>query len=105
MASSAGYLQFILERLDGLEGIASRKMMGEYLLYFQGKVFGGIYDDRFLVKVTQAGHALMPSCPQELPYAGAKLMFLIQELDDRAFLKRLVVETCRELPAPKPKKK
>ena len=105
MASSETYLQFILDQLEGLEGITSRKMMGEYLLYFQGKVFGGIYDDRFLIKVTKAGRALLPHCEQELPYPGAKLMFLVEDVDEKAFLQRLVVETSRELPEPKTKKK
>ncbi len=102
MASSEEYLQFILEQLSGLEGITFRKMMGEYLLYFQGKLFGGVYDDRLLVKPTELGKALMPHFREELPYPGAKKpMLLVEALDDRAFLKQLVTAMAAELPEPK----
>lgn len=100
MASSEAYLHFILEQFDGLEGITFRKMMGEYLLYFRGKVFGGIYDDRFLVKVTNASKRLMPLAKEELPYPGAKPMLLVEQVDDRTFLKKLPVELYDELPEP-----
>lgn len=76
MASTKEYLTFILEQLSGLE-VTSRAMMGEYVLYYRGKVFGGIYDNRFLVKPVNAAKALMPQAPFELPYAGAKEMLLV----------------------------
>ena len=80
-------------------------MMGEYILYYQGKVIGGIYDDRVLVKPTKSARALMPGAPLELPYEGGKEMLLVEELDDRAFLRELFNAMVDELPAPKKKKK
>ena len=77
MASSESFLQFILSQLDGLEGISSRKMMGEYLLYVYGKGIGGIYDDRFLIKRTVPGEALLSQGCEALPYPGAKPMLLV----------------------------
>ena len=85
MASSKEYLDFILDQI-GSPDVTVRAMMGEYILYYQGKVFGGIYDDRLLVKPVKAACALLPNAPRELPYPGAKEMLLIEELDDRAFL-------------------
>ena len=78
MASSKEYLDFILEQLSGLEDISHRAMMGEYLLYYRGKLVGGIYDDRLLVKPVNAALALMPNARRELPYGGAKKMLLVQ---------------------------
>ena len=80
-------------------------MMGEYVLYFQGKVFGGIYDNRFLVKPTKSAKALMPDAPYELPYEGAKEMLMIEDIEDRDFLSQLLNAMVVELPAPKKKKK
>ena len=90
MASRKEYLDYILGQLDGLEGIAHRAMMGEYLLYHRGKVFGGIYDDRFLVKPTQSARAMMPDADLELPYEGAKEMLLVDNVDSRDFLAQLL---------------
>ena len=104
MASSKGYLDFILDQLSGLDGVACRAMMGEYILYYRGKAFGGIYDDRFLVKPVQAARSRMPDAEMELPYAGAKEMLLVDRVDDRTFLKELVEAMADELPAPKKKK-
>ena len=104
MASRKEYLDYILGQLDGLEGIAHRAMMGEYLLYHRGKVFGGIYDDRFLVKPTPAARAMLPRAPEALPYEGAKAMLLVDNVEDRDFLARLVTAMGPELPAPKKKK-
>ena len=104
MASRKEYLDYILGQLDGLEGIAHRAMMGEYLLYHRGKVFGGIYDDRFLVKPTPAARAMLPRAPEKLPYEGAKAMLLVDNVEDRDFLARLVTAMGPELPAPKKKK-
>ena len=105
MASSKEYLAYVLEQLSELEDISHRAMMGEYIIYYQGKVIGGIYDDRVLVKPTRSARALMPSAPLELPYEGGKEMLLVEELDDRAFLRELFNAMVDELPAPKNKKK
>ena len=101
MASSKEYLNFILEQLSGLEDITHRAMMGEYVLYYRGKVFGGIYDDRFLVKPTKSAKAMMPDADMELPYEGAKEMILVDDVDDREFLRELVEAIYEELPASK----
>jgi TfoX/Sxy family transcriptional regulator of competence genes len=105
MASSREYLDFILEQLSELDGISYRAMMGEYILYRHGKVIGGIYDDRFLVKPTKSAAALMPDAARELPYEGAKEMLLVDNVDNRAFLKGLLTAMDQELPPPKPKKR
>ena len=104
MASSKEYLDFILEQLSELEGISYRSMMGEYILYYGGKIVGGIYDDRFLVKVTKSSQEMMPDAELELPYEGAKEM-LLADVDNREFLKKLLEAMYDELPAPKQKKK
>ena len=105
MASSKEYLEFILEQLLELDDITYRAMMGEYIIYYRGKVAGGIYDDRFLVKPVQAARDLMPNARLETPYEGANDMLLVDELEDREFLKRLFEAMYEELPAPKKKKK
>jgi len=105
MASSKEYLNFILDQLSELDGISSRAMMGEYIIYYKGKVIGGIYDDRFLVKPTESALVLMPSISYETPYEGAKDMLLVNELDDRAFLAELLSAVYNELPEPKSRKK
>ena len=87
MASKKEYLDFVLEQLSGLEGISYRAMMGEYLLYYDDKLFGGIYDDRFLVKVTASSLELLPDAPQEIPYDGAKPMLLVTEMEDKNHLR------------------
>lgn len=103
MASSREYLDFILEQLSGVEGISYRPMMGEYILYCRGKVLGGIYDDRFLVKPTKSALALMPDAERELPYEGAKEMLLVDRVDSREFLEELVAGMYADLPQPKKK--
>ena len=80
-------------------------MMSEYILYFRGKVIGVIYDNRFLVKPVQAARNMMPDAPEELPYDGAKPMLMVENIEDREFLKELFEATYDALPAPKPKKK
>ncbi len=105
MASSKEYLDFILEQLSELEGISFKPMMGEYILYMHGKIIGGIYDDRFLVKPTKSAMAMMPDAERELPYEGAKEMLLVDNVDNREFLKELLTAMFAELPAPKQKKK
>ena len=98
MASTRGYLDFILDQLSALEGVTSRGMMGEYLLYYRGRLFGGIYDDRLLVKPLSAALAIMPDAPRERPYEGAGEMLLVERVDDRDFLVALVEALYPELP-------
>ena len=105
MASGKEYLDFILEQLSGLNGISFKQMMGEYILYMNGRIFGGIYDDRVLVKPTKSAIAMMPDAGRELPYEGAKEMLLVDNVDNRDFLTELVMAMYDELPAPKQKKK
>ena len=104
MSSSKGYLEFVLDQLSGLRGITHRAMMGEYIIYYQGKVIGGIYDDRFLVKNTGSARQLMPDAPLEIPYEGGSPMILVEDIDDREFLEKLFDSMVDELPAPKRKK-
>jgi TfoX/Sxy family transcriptional regulator of competence genes len=104
MASSKGYLDFILEQLSDLDDISYRAMMGEYIIYYRGKVVGGIYDDRFLVKPTKSAVSMMPDAGMELPYEGAKEMLLVDDVENRKFLRKLLESMYDELPAPKKKK-
>ncbi len=104
MASTKEYLSFILEQLSLVEDITYRKMMGEYVLYHRGRVFGGIYDDRFLVKPVRAAQKLMPNAEYEIPYEGAKKMLLVDNVDDRGFLMKLVNDMYNELSEPKRRK-
>ena len=103
MASTKGYLEFILEQLSELDGITHRAMMGEYILYYRGRIFGGIYDDRLLVKPVPAAVKLMPDAEMEMPYDGAKEMILVNDVDDRGFLQNLVESMWEELPDKKRK--
>ena len=104
MASNKDYLTFVLEQLSDLDDISYRAMMGEYILYFRGKIIGGIYDDRLLVKPVQPAISLMPTATYELPYEGAKEMLLVEDIDNREFLCNLFLSMYEELPAPKEKK-
>ena len=105
MASSEGYLQFILGQLSGLDEITYRAMMGEFIIYYCGKIVGGIYDDRLLVKPTKSAIAYMSDPAYEVPYEGAKEMLLVEEVDNKAFLTGLFHAMYDELPMPKSKKK
>lgn len=105
MASSKEYLQFILEQLSDLEEISYRAMMGEYIIYYRGKIVGGIYDDRLLVKPVRSAVSYMPTAAYELPYDGAKEMLLVEDVDSREFLTGLFNAMYDELPALKTKKK
>ena len=105
MASTKEYLEFVLEQLSNLDEVSYRAMMGEYILYYKKKIFGGIYDDRFLVKPVKAAVVHMPDAAYELPYEGAKEMLLVDRLEDKAFLSGLVHAMYEELPAPRVKKK
>ncbi len=104
MASSKEYLDFVLEQLSMLDEISYRAMMGEYIVYYRGKVVGGIYDDRFLVKNIKTAAELMPDAALELPYEGAKEMLLVDDIENREFLRELLDAMYDELPAPKKKK-
>ncbi len=104
MASSKEYLDFILEQLSGLEHITYRTMMGEYILYYRGRIVGGIYDDRFLVKPVKAALAMMPDADRDIPYEGAREMLLVDNVDNRDFLAELLEAMYEELPEPKKKK-
>ena len=105
MASSKEYLNFILNQLSELEDISYRAMMGEYILYYKGKIVGGIYDDRLLVKSVKSAIAYMPNASYELPYDGAKEMLLVDDVDSKDFLTGLFKTMFDELPAPKPKRR
>ena len=105
MASSKNYLQFVLEQLSELDEITYRTMMGEFIIYYRGKIAGGIYDDRLLVKPVKSAISYMPIAPYELPYEGAKEMLLVEEVDQKEFLTGLFHAMYDELPLPKPKKK
>ena len=104
MASTKEYLDFVLEQLSGLDEISSRAMMGEFILYYRGKVFGGIYDDRLLVKPVPVAVKMMPDAEMEPPYAGAKKMILVDDVDNRQFLCELVKSMWEELSKKKEKK-
>ena len=104
MSSTNQYLEFVLDLLGELDDVEHRKMMGEYVLYYRGKVVGGIYDDRFLLKVTPASSRLLPEAPRAIPYEGAKEMLLV-EVEDRDTLHDVVDAMWQELPAPKKRKK
>ncbi len=104
MGSSKDYLDFILDQLSNLKDVSYRAMMGEYILYYRSKIIGGIYDDRFLVKPTASAMAMMPNASKELPYPGAKEMLLVEDVENREFLRELFEAMVDELPEPKKKK-
>ena len=105
MASSKQFLNFIREQLSGLDGIAFKPMMGEFLLYYRDKLVGGIYDDRLLVKPVKSAVEYMPQASLALPYEGAKEMLLVDNVDDREYLCGLLEAMYADLPAPKTKPK
>lgn len=104
MASSKAYLDYVLKQLSELEEITYRAMMGEYILYYRGKIVGGIYDDRLLVKPVKSAVSFMPTALYELPYEGAKEMLLVDNMDNKEFLTKLFDAMYEELPVPKKKK-
>lgn len=99
MTSSRNYLDFVLDRLSDVDDVTYRPMMGEYILYFKGKVIGGIYDNRFLVKPTKSAKRLMPEAAYETPYTGAKDMLLVDNIDDSDFLRELLEALYADLTA------
>lgn len=104
MASTKEYLDFILEQLSELDEITYRAMMGEYIIYYRGKVVGGIYDDRFLIKPVKSAMNMMPEAGLELPYEGAKEMLLVDNVENKEFLRDLLEAMYNDLPAAKKKK-
>ena len=100
MASSKEYLEFIIEQLSELDNISYRSMMGEYIIYYRGKIVGGIYDDRLLIKPVPSAIKLMPESSYEFSYEGAKEMLLVDNIDDKEFLKMLFNAIFDELPMP-----
>ena len=105
MASSKEYLEFVLQQLAELDEITYRAMMGEYIIYYRGKIVGGIYDDRLLVKPIKSAISYMPTATYELPYDGAREMLLVEDVDNKKFLTGLFNAMYDELSAPKIKKK
>lgn len=97
MASSKEYLEYVLEQLQQVEGLRYRPMMGEYLLYCRGRVVGGVYDDRLLVKDTESARALLPEAPQELPYPGGREMLLVTDMENKSLLQRLLEAVSKEV--------
>ena len=104
MTSSKEYLEYIMEQLSDLDDISYRAMMGEYIIYYRGKIVGGIYDDRFLIKPVKTAMEMMPDADMELPYEGAKEMLLVEDVENREFLKELFEAMYDELPARKKRK-
>lgn len=105
MPSSKEYLDYVLDQLSLVDGITFRAMMGEYIIYCRGKIVGGIYDDRLLVKPVKSALEKLPDAPLEIPYDGAKKMMLIEEIDDREFMAELIESIFEELPLPKNNRK
>ena len=104
MASDKAFLEYILGQLNDLDDISWRGMMGEFILYYRDRVFGGIYDNRFLVKPVKAAMELMPEADRDIPYEGAKEMLVVENIENRAFLKELIEAMYPQLPAPKKRK-
>lgn len=104
MASRLEFMQYVADQLSGAGLITYRKMFGEYGVYCDGKMVAMVCDDQFFVKITEAGRRLAPDLEEAPPYEGAKPCFLIDDLDNREFLEKLIAETWKELPVPKPKK-
>ncbi|WP_406535805.1 TfoX/Sxy family protein [Methanobrevibacter sp.] len=104
MTSSKEYLEYIMEQLSDLDDVSYRAMMGEYIIYYRGKIVGGIYDDRFLIKPVKTAVEMMPDADMELPYEGAKEMLLVEDVENREFLKELFEAMYDELPARKKRK-
>ena len=104
MASTKEYLDFVLEQLSLLDDITCKAMMGEYIIYYRGKIIGGVYDNRFLVKNVKSAREKMPEAALELPYEGAKEMLLVDDVENREFLKELFDAMYNELPEPKKRK-
>ncbi len=97
MATSKDYKEFILEQLDLLDNITCRAMMGEYLIYYNNILFGGIYNNRLLVKIVDSNKKY--NMKEEIPYKGTKSMYLVDDIDNKEMLKEIIIETCKNLPS------
>ena len=95
MATSKEYKEFILEQLDLLDNITYKAMMGEFLLYYNNVLFGGIYDNRLLVKIVDTNKKY--NMQEQIPYESAKPMYLVDDVDNKELLKEIVIETCKGL--------
>ena len=104
MATSKDFINYILEQFNA-EGLTFRPMMGEYLVYYKGKLVGDICDNRLLIKPVDSAKRLLPDAEYQPPYDGAKPLILVENIDDGEFLRKLFEEMYSELPEPKPKKK
>ena len=104
MATSREYYEYICDQLSDIDGVTYRPMMGEYIIYYRGRVIGGIYDDRFLVKITPSAKRLMPEAGEEIPYEGGSRMLMVDDPDNRDLLAELLPAMENEVPAPKKKK-
>lgn len=102
MSSTKEYAEYVLDQLSDAGEVSSRAMMGEYVIYYRGKVIGGIYDDRFLIKPTASAKALLPDAEYQIPYEGAKEMLLVDAIENKQFMAKLLESMYRELPARKP---
>lgn len=105
MPSSREYLNFILEQLSELTEITYRAMMGEFLIYYRGKLVGGVYDDRLLVKPVKSAISYMPQAAYSPPYEGAKELLLVDNVDDKTYLTKLFEAMYNDLPTPKKREK
>ena len=100
MSSSKDYLGFVLDQLSDMPDISYRAMMGEYVIYYRGRVVAGIYDDRFLVKPTKTALLIMQNAPMEIPYPGGKPMIMIEDIENRDLIRDLFNAVYSEVPAP-----
>ncbi len=105
MASKLEFVEYVCEQLSGAGEITYKKMFGEYGLYCDAKPIGVICDDQLFIKKTAAGAEILPGCPEQPPYEGAKPSFLVESLDDRELMACFIRATYEALPMPKPKKK
>ena len=105
MASKIEFVEYIAEQLREAGTITYKKMFGEYGIYCNGKIFAVICDDQFYIKIKEAGKEICPDLPEQPPYKGAKNYLLVEDVENREMLTKLVMATCAELPEPKPKKR
>lgn len=96
MSTTKNYRDFVLEQLNILDNITCKSMMGEYLLYYNGILFGGIYNDRLLVKIVESNKKY--NMQESIPYENAKPMYLVYDIDDQETLKKIILDTCKDLP-------
>ena len=95
MATTKDYRDFILEQLNLLDNITCKSMMGEYLLYYNGLLFGGIYDNRLLIKIVDSNKKY--NMQESIPYESAKPMYLVDDVDNQEVLRDIVLDTCKDL--------